>query len=77
MPNVASRGWDSDFPEFSGASRDAIFALLQQRSTDASEEQIRAWRDSIPALQSETNEVLATEVSVKDVGIRFVLEFTQ
>jgi len=42
MPDLASRGWDSDFPEFSGASRDAIVASLQQLITDASEERICA-----------------------------------
>jgi len=73
MSNLASRGWDSDFPEFSGASRDAIVTSLRQLVTDASEEQIRAWRDSIPALQTEATEVLAAEAAAKGFGA--VLEY--
>jgi hypothetical protein len=61
MNDLASRGWDSDFPEFATASRDSVIAALQRLVTDASEEQLRAWRDSIPSLQTEANEAVAAD----------------
>jgi hypothetical protein len=73
MSDLARRGWDSDFPEFSVAPRENILASLQEQITNASDEQIRAWRDSIPALQSEVTEVLAAEDRAKGFGA--VLEY--
>lgn len=73
MPDLASRGWDSDFPDFTGASRDTIITSLQQLVRDASEEQVRAWRESIPPLQSEAGEVLADDAQAKGYGA--VLEY--
>ena len=73
MGDLASRGWDSDFPEFTGASRDAIMTSLRQLVGDASEEQLRAWRESIPPLQSEAEEVLSVNAQAK--GYSAVLEY--
>jgi len=73
MVDLASRGWDSDFPEFTGASRDAIMTSLQKLVGDASEEQLRAWRESIPPLQSEAEEVLSDNTQAK--GYSAVLEY--
>ncbi len=73
MAELASRGWDSDFPEFTGASREAIMTSLQQLVGDASEEQLRAWRESIPPLQSEAEEVLSVNAQAK--GYSAVLEY--
>jgi hypothetical protein len=54
----ARYGWESGFPQFretpSGIIRERLAAFI----TDASEEQQRAWRDSIPPLQREVAEVL-------------------
>ncbi len=73
MNVLASRGWDSDFPEFANASRDSVIAALQRLVTDASEEQLRAWRDSIPSLQSEANQALAADPAAGTFGA--VLEY--
>jgi len=43
-------------------------AALQRLVGDASDEQIRAWRDSIPSLQSEASEVLAAYAQAKGYG---------
>jgi hypothetical protein len=73
MSDLASRGWDSDFPEFASAPRESIMAALQRLVGDASDEQVRAWRDSIPSLQSEASEVLAAYAQAKGYGA--VLEY--
>jgi|GEM_PF-5243776 len=73
MSDLASRGWDADFPEFASAPRESIMAALQRLVGDASDEQIRAWRDSIPSLQSEASEVLAAYAQAKGYGA--VLEY--
>ncbi len=74
-PDLASRSWDSDFPDFAGASRDAIITSLQQLVGNASEEQLRAWRESIPSLQTEAGEVLAAYAQAKGYGavLKYVL----
>jgi hypothetical protein len=73
MSDFASRGWDSEFPAFATASRDAVIASLQRLVTDASEEQLRAWRDSIPPLQSEAKETVAADASAEKFSA--VLEY--
>ncbi len=73
MSDSASRGWDSDFPEFATASRESVIASLQQLVTDASEEQLRAWRDSIPPLQLEASEAVAADPSANQFSA--VLEY--
>lgn len=73
MDELASRGWDSDFPDFAGAPRDSIIASLQRLVVDASEEQIRAWKDSIPPLQSEAEEAISADR--RAAGFGAVLEY--
>jgi len=53
----AKRGWDSDFVQFAATPSKAIVAKLKTFLPDASREQIRAWEDSIPSLQTEVQEV--------------------
>lgn len=53
----AQRGWDSDFVRFASTPSSAIVARLKRFVTDASPEQLRAWDDSVPRLQSEVDEV--------------------
>jgi len=65
MPIQASRGWDSNFPIFTSTGRDTIMSSLMALIPDASPEQIRAWKDSIPPLQNEANEVLDADPQAK------------
>jgi hypothetical protein len=53
----ALRGWDSDFVRFTSTPTNAIVAKLQRFLSDASREQVRAWDDSVPRLQSEVEQV--------------------
>lgn len=55
----AQRGWDSDFVRFATTPPSAIVAKLRRFVSDASQEQVRAWDDSVPRLQSEVDEVRA------------------
>lgn len=54
----ASYGWESDFPSFRSTAPSVIRERLAEFVSDASEEQRRAWQDSIPPLQHEVEEVL-------------------
>ena len=56
-PGEAMRGWDSDFVRFAVTPSSAIVAKLRQFLNDASREQVRAWDDSIPRLQTEVEKV--------------------
>ena len=56
-PEEALRGWDSDFVRFAVTPPSAIVAKLRQFLSDASREQVRAWDDSIPRLQTEVEKV--------------------
>ena len=49
----ARRGWDSDFVRFAATPSNAIVARLRSFLTNASVEQVHAWDDSIPRLQTE------------------------
>ena len=44
----ARYGWESDFPEFRSVQPSVVRERLESFVTDASPEQVRAWRDSIP-----------------------------
>ena len=61
----ARYGWESDFPEFSSVQPSVVRERLESFVTDASLEQVRAWRDSIPPLQREVDEVLVRDVLAK------------
>ena len=54
----ARYGWESDFPDFTASDPALIRERLESFVKDASPEQVRAWRDSIPPLQHEVGEVL-------------------
>lgn len=53
----ARRGWDSDFVRFATTPSNAIVAKLRAFLSGASVEQVRAWDDSIPRLQTEVTQV--------------------
>jgi hypothetical protein len=73
MSGTAPRGWDSDFPEFSDAPKADVVGALQRLITDASPEQLRAWNDSIPPLQREAAELVASSEVAKRYGA--ILEY--
>lgn len=58
----ANYGWESDFPAFRSAPPALIRERLSAFIIDASPEQIRAWRDAIPPLQREIDEVLLRDL---------------
>jgi hypothetical protein len=58
---VAEYGWGSSFPEFRSADASRVREQLQAFVVDASPEQLRAWKDSIPPLQREVDEVLVRD----------------
>lgn len=59
MGESARRGWDSNFPAFAGAQAKDIVSALKTFVADASDEQVRAWKDSVPPLQREVSESMA------------------
>ncbi len=63
MDKLSNYGWRSRFPEFQSTATQKIRDSLQGFVTDASEEQIRAWDDSIPLLQKEVGEILEDQAS--------------
>src|SRR5688572_13902330 len=65
MTERARYGWESDFPEFKDAQPLLLRERLQAFVPDASQEQLRAWKDAIPSLQLEVEEVLAKDVLAK------------
>lgn len=54
----ARYGWESDFPEFRSTPPSKVREQLESFLDDASPEQVRAWKDAIPPLQQEVDEVL-------------------
>jgi hypothetical protein len=61
MAEVARHGWESNFPGFHTTPSRAIREQLESFLKNSSPEQIRAWDQSIPQLQTEVQEVLATD----------------
>ncbi|MCA9309983.1 MAG: DUF2075 domain-containing protein [Phycisphaerales bacterium] len=66
-------GWVSTLPVFRDASAREVTSRLESFVTDASEEQIRAWRASIPPLQVEAGEVIIGNAAAGDFSA--VLEY--
>lgn len=66
-------GWDSALPEFVGANRRVILDSLRNLVPDASEAQLRAWNESVPALQQEGRALLAVESAANGYGT--ILEY--
>lgn len=58
MPERARFGWTSDFPTFRDTSARVVRGKLRDFIGDASPQQISAWDDAIPKLQTEVREVL-------------------
>jgi len=59
--STARFGWGSDFPEFRGTAATVIIGQLEQFLKGSSESQVRAWKDYVPKLQSEVEEVLEAD----------------
>jgi hypothetical protein len=70
---LSPAGWSSDLPAFERTPSLAIREALQRFVRDASQEQIRAWDDTIPRLQTEARELLATEAAA--AGWDAILEY--
>jgi hypothetical protein len=68
MDDATPHGWASDFGDFRGASAGRIRASLAAFVTDASPEQLRAWDESIPPLQNEFGEAIATDALAVEYG---------
>ena len=56
MTSDAGRGWDSDLETFRNTEARAIIERLSAFVRDASEAQVRAWKDAVPPLQREASE---------------------
>lgn len=69
----ARYGWESDFPTFSETPPARVRESLRKFVTNASPEQLRAWNDSIPPLQSEVEEVLVADALARDYSA--ILEY--
>lgn len=69
----ARHGWSSNFPVFRSTAPPVIYESLRALVHDASDEQLRAWRDSIPPLQREASEVL--EVDPTSAEYSAILEY--
>jgi hypothetical protein len=61
MSERARYGWGSDFAEFRGTPPRLIRERLSSFVKDVSAEQVRAWDDAIPPLQTEVSEVLVRD----------------
>jgi hypothetical protein len=59
----AVRGWDSNFNVFSGESLQKILSSLLMAVPVPGESQARAWRESIPKLQTEVRELVQGDPS--------------
>lgn len=73
MSEQARHGWGSEFPVFRETPPSVVREALKRFIGDASEEQVRAWTDSIPPLQKEVAEVLAQDASAE--GYSAILEY--
>lgn len=59
-------GWNSKFPQFRSTSPKYIRESLAAYVKDAGPEQVRAWDDSIPPIQTEVGEILQTDTAAPD-----------
>ena len=71
--NSARFGWESDFPKFEKSEAREIRNKLQSFISDASQQQIEAWDQSIPQLQSEVSEILKRIATAQ--GYETILEY--
>ncbi len=70
---MSTAGWASDLSTFERTPSKEVRQALQDFVRNASPEQLRAWDDSIPQLQAEARELLATES--ESAGWDAILEF--
>ena len=70
---MTSAGWASDLPTFERSPSKEIRDALRRFVRDASPEQIRAWDDSIPRLQTEARELITAESAA--AGWDAILEY--
>ncbi len=70
---VARYGWSSSFPIFGSTPATVIRGSLAEFLHEVSRQQIFAWDESIPPLQREVREVLATYASAADYSA--ILEY--
>jgi len=73
VDSEANYGWESNFPQFRRTEARIIRGRLEAFIRDASVEQIRAWRESIPQLQHEIGEVVDRDASA--AGYTAILEY--
>ncbi len=66
VASIARYGWESGFPVFEASDSRVIRQALQGFIRDASPEQVRAWDDSIPKLQTEFREVLLRDAGASE-----------
>src|SRR5271165_3951681 len=66
-------GWASRLPAFTCGSLEEIVASLSSFVADATPEQIRAWRSSVPPVQASASALL--KVEPKSVEYGAVLEY--
>jgi DUF2075 family protein len=66
-------GWDGGFPVFGETPTEIIRGRLERFVEGVSASQVRAWDDSIPALQREAREVLEAEQRAR--GYTAILEY--
>ena len=66
-------GWQSDLRTFNGTSAGVIINSLEQFVQDYSPQQTAAWREEVPLLQLEADELLAVRHTATEYGI--VLEY--
>jgi hypothetical protein len=66
-------GWNSNFLNFLKTDAKVIRGNLVQFVPDASPEQVRAWDDSIPMLQGETEEIMTEEAASQEFSA--ILEY--
>lgn len=73
MSEEARYGWGSDFPTFKATPPSVVREALKSFLGDPSPEQVRAWSDSIPPLQNEVAEILASDLAAN--GYSAILEY--
>ncbi|MBK6005638.1 DUF2075 domain-containing protein [Ramlibacter ginsenosidimutans] len=59
----AIRGWDATFCRFTQEELSSIVGALASKFAEAGDAQVRAWKDSIPRLQSEVQELTDSDSS--------------
>jgi hypothetical protein len=72
-PVSARYGWESLLPKFEATSSRLVRDALQKYIPDASNEQVRAWDESIPKLQKEARELLGSDSNAKEYST--ILEY--